>query len=72
MTYIVAWIATAFVFFAVDLAWLGLVARRFYTARIGHLMAERPNWIAAGLFYAAYIVGIVVFAVAPALAAGSV
>lgn len=71
MTYVIAYISTAILFLGIDALWLGVVARSFYTARIGHLMAANPRlWIAAA-FYAVYVIGILIFAVAPALNAGS-
>ena len=58
----------AFVFFiAIDALWLGLVAPKFYKAQIGHLMAEKPNLIAALVFYLIFVVGIVYFVVNPAI-----
>ncbi|MBG6146579.1 MAG: DUF2177 family protein [Roseibium album] len=63
----IAYIATALVFLAVDYVWLSQVATRFYFDRIGHLLMDKPNMAAAGAFYIIYVVGIVVFAVAPAL-----
>ncbi|MCK7615787.1 DUF2177 family protein [Roseibium sediminicola] len=68
----IAYVATAVVFFAVDYVWLSQVATRFYVDRIGHLMMDKPNLVAAGLFYVFYVAGIVIFAVAPALRAESV
>lgn len=55
------------VFFAIDILWLGFVAKDFYRAQIGHLMAERTNWPAAIIFYSIFIGGLVLFAVNPAL-----
>jgi uncharacterized membrane protein len=71
MQYLVAYIATAVVFFAVDFVWLGVVAKAFYRDRLGALMAEQVNMPVAGLFYLVFVAGIVIFAVAPALAEGS-
>ncbi|TYC64587.1 DUF2177 family protein [Stappia sp. BW2] len=71
MKYLTAYIATVLVFLAVDFVWLTQVSTRFYVDRIGHLMMERPNIVAAGVFYLFYVVGIVIFAVAPALKAES-
>ena len=71
MKYVTAYIATVLVFLAVDYVWLTQVSTRFYVARIGHLMMERPNIAAAGVFYLFYVAGIVIFAVAPALKADS-
>jgi uncharacterized membrane protein len=71
MTYIVAYLTTAVVFFVADYVWLGVVAKSFYRDRLGALMAEQVNMPVAGLFYLAFVLGIVIFAVAPALDAQS-
>jgi uncharacterized membrane protein len=62
---------TLLIFFAVDLVWLGVVAKHFYRQHIGHLLSSEVNWGAAVLFYAVYIAGIVFFAIKPAFEAGS-
>ncbi len=58
---------TAPVFFALDMAWLGLVATKFYHRQIGHLMTDHVKWSAALIFYFAFIAGIIIFAVLPAV-----
>ncbi len=63
--------ATALVFFAIDLVWLGVVAQSFYQQHLGHLLAEEIRWGAALLFYSIFIAGLLVFAVVPGLDAGS-
>ncbi len=63
--YFVAYAATLVVMVALDMLWLGVIAKSFYMQGIGHLMAERPNVVVAVVFYIVYAVGIVVFAVAP-------
>ena len=55
------------VFFIIDLTWLGVVARSFYQAQMGHLMRANVNWAAAIVFYAIFVVGIIVLAVWPAV-----
>ena len=55
------------VFFAIDLIWLTLVARKFYVAQLGLLMKTNINWTAAIIFYLLFIVGLVIFAIAPAM-----
>lgn len=55
------------VFFIIDMVWLGLVAKNFYSKQIGFLTKTDINWFAAILFYLLFIVGIVVFVVTPAL-----
>ena len=62
---------TALVFFAVDLLWLGVIAKNLYAKYLGHFLAERVNWAAAIIFYALYIVGIILFAVEPGVRSGS-
>lgn len=54
-----------------DAVWLGFIATPFYQAQIGHLMAPQPNFAVAAAFYLLYLVGVLVFAVKPALAQGS-
>ena len=64
---VVSYLLTAMVFFGIDLVWLGLVAKNMYNRNIGHLMSSQVNWVAGGVFYLAFIVGILVFAVYPAV-----
>ncbi len=59
------------VFFAMDMIWLGLVAKDFYRAQIGHLMKSDVNWTAAIIFYLIFIAGLVAFVIAPAMEKGS-
>jgi uncharacterized membrane protein len=59
------------VFFAIDMLWLGVVAKNFYRTQIGHLMKTDINWIAAIVFYLIFIVGLVVFVISPAIDKGS-
>lgn len=61
------YILTVPVFFAVDLIWLGIIARGLYRKYLGHLLSPRVNWPAAIVFYVIYIAGILVFATLPAL-----
>ncbi len=58
-------------FLAVDAIWLGLVARNFYREHIGYLLAPDVNWLAAGIFYLLFVLGIKVFVVEPGLRSGS-
>jgi uncharacterized membrane protein len=72
MTYnLKLYISTLAVFFAIDMVWLGLLARTFYRKHLGFLMAPNPNWLAAIIFYLLFIVGILVFVVLPGLESGS-
>ena len=59
------------IFFAIDMMWLGVVAKNFYRSQIGTLMKSNPNWTAAIIFYLIFIVGLVVFVITPAVEKGS-
>lgn len=72
MTYLIAYVSTAVVFFALDYVWLTRVAIGFYRQNIGELLLATPNFAAAGIFYLFYVIGLVYFAVMPALTASSV
>jgi uncharacterized membrane protein len=72
MQFAIAYIATAVAFFAADFIWLTIATPRLYRPQLGTLLAEQPNLGVAALFYAVYVVGIVVLAVQPAIAAKSI
>ena len=55
------------VFFALDMLWLGLLAKDFYDAQIGALLKADVNWTAAVVFYLVFIAGIVHFVLMPAV-----
>ncbi len=65
--YLVAYAVTALTFLAIDFVWLSQIAKSFYFDRLGPLLLEKPNLLAATAFYTVYVVGIMIFAVAPAL-----
>lgn len=72
LQYVALYLATVPVFFLIDLVWLGFIARDFYRGQLGSLMADPIVWPAAILFYLLFIAGVLLFAVAPAIGAGSV
>lgn len=55
------------VFFLIDILWLGVFAKDFYREQLSGFLAEKTNWPAAMVFYLLFIVGILYFAVYPAL-----
>ncbi len=65
--YIKLYFATLVVFFAVDMIWLGLVARDFYKKHLGFIMSPEINWYAALIFYLIFIAGVLVFVVIPGI-----
>lgn len=70
MTWIVAAIAAALVFGALDATWLGWAGPHFYRPQLGDLLADNFRMGPALVFYAAYVAAIVWFAVRPGLAQG--
>ena len=64
---LLAYIGTLVFFLAADMLWLGLLMTGQYQAWIGPLMREQPLLLPAAVFYLLYPVGLVVFAVRPAL-----
>lgn len=69
LKFVVAYLATAVVFFGLDFVWLTR-ALGFYREQIGGLLLDKPKLGFAGAFYAVYVVGIVGLAVIPALNGG--
>ena len=67
MSYVKMYVIAFIIFLVIDAIWLGLVAPKFYKAQIGHLMAEKPNFVAALVFYLLFIIGVVYFVVNPAI-----
>jgi uncharacterized membrane protein len=55
------------VFFVIDMAWLLLVARKFYSVHLGFLMRPDIGWTAAILFYLIFIAALVTFVIIPAI-----
>ncbi|WP_372770430.1 DUF2177 family protein [Lutibacter sp.] len=55
------------IFFALDMVWLGLIAKNFYREKLGFILAPDVNWWAAIIFYLIYIGGILHFAILPAM-----
>ena len=55
------------VFFLIDMIWLGLVAKNFYSKHLGYIMSPAVNWPAALIFYLLFIAGLILFVVSPAL-----
>ena len=53
-----------------DFLWLTNTAGPIYQQALGRLLAENPNMRAAVAFYLVYLVGVMIFAVRPALASG--
>ena len=62
---LVPWIAIVATMMALDVLWIGVVARPLYNRGIGHLMAAQPNFVAAVAFYLLFAIGLMAFVVLP-------
>lgn len=72
MKWIVAYIAAAIAFGAMDAVWLRWASANLYRPVIGSILADEFRMGAALAFYAIYIAGMVWFAIRPGLESGSV
>lgn len=59
------------IFFAIDILWLGLIAKNMYSKHLGFIMAPKVKWVAAIIFYILFVIGLVFFVINPAIAKGS-
>lgn len=69
-TTLIAYAVTAVIFFAMDFVWLSLALNALYKPQLGALLLDKPNMPVAAGFYLLYVVGLLAFAVMPALAQG--
>ena len=72
MDFLIHYLVAAAIFVVIDAVWIGVVANKFYKAQMGELLAKKPRFAPAVIFYALYIVAIIVFIVQPNLADGSI
>lgn len=64
---IISYVLTFAVFFIIDMAWLGFVAKDIYKKYLGNLLSDNVNWAAAIIFYLLFVVGIFIFAIMPSI-----
>jgi len=67
MEYVIIYMITLAVFFLIDIVWLALIANKLYKDQIGFIMKDKPNWVAAIIFYMIFVLGLVFFVIDPAL-----
>lgn len=72
MSYGVGYLAALVTMVAGDMVWLGLMAPRYYRPTLGDIMLSGINLPPAIVFYALYPIGLVIFAINPALKTGSI
>src|ERR1700744_6188618 len=67
MTYLIAYVVVLLVFGAIDATWLSIMGPLIYKPALGAILAPSLRAAPAIAFYALYPIGVVVFAVLPAL-----
>jgi uncharacterized membrane protein len=69
---ILLYILTVLTNVVIDLIWLGFIAKDLYTKQLGFLFYKQIHLSPAILFYLLYAIGIITFAVLPALEKGGI
>ena len=69
---LISYALTFVVFFIVDMAWLGFIAKDLYKKYLGGFLSDQVNWTAAVVFYLLFVVGVFIFAILPAVEKNSV
>lgn len=69
-TILAAYAAAAVTMLAMDAVWLSMAADLLYRPLLGDILLPEFRPVPASLFYVLYIVGIVIFAIKPALVTG--
>jgi uncharacterized membrane protein len=67
ITYVTAYAAAFVAFVAADMVWLGLMVNRVYRPALGDILNPGVNLPPAIIFYLLFPVGLLIFAVLPAL-----
>jgi uncharacterized membrane protein len=72
LTTIASYVVALVTFLAVDMVWLGVMAPRFYRPILGDIAIAGVNFPPAVAFYGLYPIGLLIFAIGPALKSGSI
>ena len=67
MSYVVVYLAVAVPFVVIDAIWLGAMMHRLYLPTLGDVARDKPNLWPALAFYLLYPLGLLGFAIVPAL-----
>ena len=68
MAYLIAYLVCILVMGGLDFIWLSNTSGPLYHRDLSPLLADHPNMTVAVIFYLLFVVGILIFAVRPALA----
>lgn len=70
--YILIYLTSTLIFFAIDMTWLGIVAKNFYRKHLGYLLSDTVVWPVAISFYLLFLIGLLIFAILPAIESRSI
>lgn len=65
LKYLAVYAVVVVTMLVIDIIWLRGIATAWYEEGLGHLMAPKPDLLAAGIFYLLYPLGLVIFGVVP-------
>lgn len=71
MDSIIKYFIVLIIFLVIDFIWLAFIAKNLYRKYLGYLMKDKPNLLAAFIFYLIFVFGVLLFVINPALAEGS-
>ena len=71
MIYVATYITTLILFLFADMIWLGTMASRFYRPTLGDILLQDVSMAPAIVFYFLYPIGLIIFAILPALKSGN-
>jgi uncharacterized membrane protein len=69
---VLSYLLTFAVFFVIDMAWLGFIAKDLYRKHLSAFLSDQVNWPAAFVFYFLFVAGVFIFAILPAVEKDSV
>lgn len=67
LKYVYLYLIVFGIFLIIDLIWLNLIARNLYQKEIGNLLLKNPNILPAFLFYALFIVALLILVLIPGI-----
>jgi uncharacterized membrane protein len=71
MAYVISYVAVLIVFGIIDAGWLNTIGKLLYRPALGDILLDDLRIVPAIVFYLAYPIGVVVFAVTPGLRSDS-
>jgi uncharacterized membrane protein len=72
MVQLYSYLAALVLFLIADMVWLGTMVGRLYRPALGDILLPQVNLVPAVLFYLLYPIGLVIFAIGPALRGGTI